>query len=276
MDVVPTWLKLSHLEWLTLGFNSLMGSIPAALSNLTRLGILDLSNGNLKGKIPPELSLMQELSYLYLGSNQLTGEIPASVGNLSKLSYLYLGRNQLRGQVPTTLGKNEAMNVLHLQDNNLEGGLDFLLALSNCRQLQQIVIQKNSFTGLLHGNVENLTSRLTAFVADDNKLIGGLPVSISNISNLEWIGLSTNLLTEPIPESISTLENLVYLDLSQNGMLGRIQQKWVSSGVYNGCFSQKTISLDLYLAALVILVGQNRSACPITSSVQRYQRAFST
>uniref|UniRef100_A0A8R7UDQ4 non-specific serine/threonine protein kinase n=2 Tax=Triticum urartu TaxID=4572 RepID=A0A8R7UDQ4_TRIUA len=222
VDVVPTWLaKLSHLEKLFLGLNNLIGSIPGALSNLTSITDLDLVKGNLKGEIP-ELSHMQGLSYLNLGANQLTGPVPASLGNLSKLSYLALEANQLSGQVPRTLGKNEALYKLDLSYNNLEGNLDFLSALSPCRQLQILYIDDNSFTGVLPIYMGNLTSQLTEFTSDDNMLIGGLPVAISNLTSLEALSLSNNSFTKPVPESITLLENLIYLDLSFNDMLGPI------------------------------------------------------
>lgn len=185
MDVVPSWVaKLPQLQYLGLSSNNLIGSIPSVLSNLTTLVSLELAFGNLSGEIPLELGLIQELSHLDLGSNQLTRQIPPSIGNLSKLSILSFDNNQLSGQVPTTLGKNASLNQVNLSENNLEGNLDFSSALSKSGQLQELLIQENSFTGLLFGLMGNLTSRLNIFVAHDNKLIGGLPKTIANISSL--------------------------------------------------------------------------------------------
>ncbi|CAM0943863.1 unnamed protein product [Alopecurus aequalis] len=239
VDVVPTWLsKLSHLQSLGLGYNNLIGSIPPTLANLTKLTDLNLNQGNLSGEIPPEFGLMQELSILYLGGNQLIGEIPASLGNVSKLFDLYLRENQLSGQVPTTLGENTALYKLDLSQNNLVGNLDFLSSLSKCRQLQNLILEVNSFTGLLPSSVGNLTSRLVTFLVGYNKLIGGLPVEISNLSNLEWVDLPNNLFTEPIPESIGMLENLARLDLSGNDMLGHIPTQMGMLGSLQRLFLQ--------------------------------------
>uniref|UniRef100_A0A453Q6Z8 non-specific serine/threonine protein kinase n=1 Tax=Aegilops tauschii subsp. strangulata TaxID=200361 RepID=A0A453Q6Z8_AEGTS len=150
VDVVPTWLtKLTQLEALSLGDNDLSGLIPATLSNLSNLNYLDLSRGNLEGEIPPEVGLMQELSYLHLEANNLTGKIPDSLGNLTKLSFLVLATNQLSGPVPTTLGNIASLGILSLLGNNLEGNIDFLSALSNCVQLQDLAISSNFFVGTI-------------------------------------------------------------------------------------------------------------------------------
>lgn len=210
VDVVPTWFaKLPNLETLSMGENNIIGSIPAVLSNITSLFWLELDVNNLTGEIPPELGLLPELWRLHLGDNQLMGKIPTSLGNLSKLAYLYLGDNQLSGQVPTTLGNNAALNDLKLTTNNLDGNIDFMSALSKCRQLRYLNIEYNSFTGILHHHMRNLTSGLRTFYSGHNMLTGGLPVAISNISSLEMINIPNNLLTDPIPESIVMLENLI-------------------------------------------------------------------
>ncbi|XP_020170906.1 uncharacterized protein [Aegilops tauschii subsp. strangulata] len=223
VDVVPTWLtKLTQLEALSLGDNDLSGLIPATLSNLSNLNYLDLSRGNLEGEIPPEVGLMQELSYLHLEANNLTGKIPDSLGNLTKLSFLVLATNQLSGPVPTTLGNIASLGILSLLGNNLEGNIDFLSALSNCVQLQDLAISSNFFVGTIPDHVGNLSAGLQIFLADHNKLTGGIPAAFSNLSSLAMIDLSKNLLTDAIPESITMMENLAHLDVSSNDMLGPI------------------------------------------------------
>ncbi|KAM3318491.1 hypothetical protein ACQJBY_035949 [Aegilops geniculata] len=223
VDGVPTWLsKLPQLQKLVLAFNNLIGSIPTALSNLTSLTDLDVSSDNLIGEIPPELGLMHKLTYLNLHGNQLTGQVPASLGNLSNLHVLSMGSNHLSNQIPTTLGENTALKMLDFSNNNFKGNLDFLSAISKCKQLQILELQYNSFMGILHGHVGNLSSQLTYFTTSYNKLTGGIPAGILNLSNLQWIDLSNNLFTEPIPASIAKLEKLVWLDISQNEMVGPI------------------------------------------------------
>ena len=74
------------------------------------------------------------------------------------MSFLALEENKLSGSVPSTLGNIAALETLGLQNNNLEGNMDFLSALSNCRNLQLISIDDNSFTSSLPDSMGNLTS----------------------------------------------------------------------------------------------------------------------
>ncbi|XP_052136030.1 probable LRR receptor-like serine/threonine-protein kinase At3g47570 isoform X1 [Oryza glaberrima] len=197
VDVLPTWLaKLSRLEVVSLGGNNLVGTIPAVLSNLTRLTVLELSFGNLIGNIPPEIGLLQKLVYLFLSANQLSGSVPRTLGNIV------------------------ALQKLVLSHNNLEGNMGFLSSLSECRQLEDLILDHNSFVGALPDHLGNLSARLISFIADHNKLAGSLPEKMSNLSSLELIDLGYNQLTGAIPESIATMGNLGLLDVSNNHILG--------------------------------------------------------
>jgi len=138
------------------------------------------------------------------------------------MSFLNLQANQLSGSVPATLGNIRDLNRLYLSWNNLEGNLDFLSSFSNFGQLIILDIHDNSFTGELHDLMGNLSVNLHWLYAGSNKLTGGLPSTLSNLSNLEWIDISNNQLTGAIPEYVSTLQNLGFLDISSNNMFGPI------------------------------------------------------
>ena len=74
--------------YLLLQNNSLSGSIPSELGNLTELTTLRLYNNSLTGSIPSELGNLTELTTLYLDNNTLSGSIPTQLGNLTDIRRL--------------------------------------------------------------------------------------------------------------------------------------------------------------------------------------------
>ena len=112
---IPSGLgNLTNLIGLFLNNNTLSGSIPSELGNLTNLTILTLLNNSLSGSIPSELSNLINLTNLDLSFNYLSGSIPAELGNLTKLTALYLYSNALSGSIPAELGKLTKLTALYL------------------------------------------------------------------------------------------------------------------------------------------------------------------
>ncbi|XP_010671295.2 receptor-like protein EIX1 [Beta vulgaris subsp. vulgaris] len=81
--------------------NSLVGSIPVDLANLSGLIGLNLSNNHLAGSIPKKIGEMRSLESLDLSNNMLSGTIPPSISELTFLSHLNLSYNKLHGEIPT-------------------------------------------------------------------------------------------------------------------------------------------------------------------------------
>ena len=70
--------NLSH-QASTRGF---VGSIPAGLSNVPDLFVVDVAGNSLTGNIPSGVCSMANLKVLNLASNSLSGEIPKEIGKL--------------------------------------------------------------------------------------------------------------------------------------------------------------------------------------------------
>nr|XP_048321188.1 LRR receptor-like serine/threonine-protein kinase EFR [Ziziphus jujuba var. spinosa] len=151
---------LSQLEHLNLLANQLTGKTPTSLGNLSNLEELNLeSNGfsgnNLSGNVPELIGFQHsKLRKLSLHGNRFTGRIPDSISNASMLAVLELSTNLFSGPVPRTLGGLRYLKVLNLQYNKLtnnpsERELNFLSALTVCRQLRYLMIGYNPLNGAL-------------------------------------------------------------------------------------------------------------------------------
>jgi hypothetical protein len=99
--------------------NNLVGTVPAAISNLTALVTLDLSINKLSGSIPVEIGNMLSLKQLYLGFNNLTGTIPVQLGELVNLEEIDLSVNDLTGPIPNSFANFPHLKNLLLSHNSL-------------------------------------------------------------------------------------------------------------------------------------------------------------
>uniref|UniRef100_A0ACD5W8B3 Uncharacterized protein n=1 Tax=Avena sativa TaxID=4498 RepID=A0ACD5W8B3_AVESA len=242
---IPPYLfnNTTSLRYMYFYSNNLLGQIPPKmLLHLFNLREIDLSDNKLSSQIPPYLfNNTPSLINIHFANVGLSGHIPPEMLlHLFNLRNLDLSVNDLSSQIPAYPFNNTPfLEILNLPSNNLEGNMDFLSALSNCRNLQLINLEGNSFTGSLPDNMGNLTSRLVTFIAGFNNLIGGLPTTILNISSLEWLHLPNNLLTKPIPKSIDVMKTLQWLDMSRNDILGTIPNEIGMIGSLQRLFLQR-------------------------------------
>nr|XP_034924551.1 MDIS1-interacting receptor like kinase 2-like [Populus alba] len=223
--------------------NSLYGSIPSHIGNLSNLSILDLSFNNLSGDIPPEIGNLESLTVLALLFNKLTGTIPTSLENLKSLSELYLWKNnlsgpitfignltrsltildlssnKLTGTIPASLGNLKSLSVLGLADNNLSGTIPTFL--ENFKILSQLNLNNNNFSGPI-SFIGNLTRSLTTLSLESNQLNVTIPSSLKNLKSLSGLFLGNNNLCGPIPPEINNLTHLSTLQIYSNRLSGNL------------------------------------------------------
>ncbi|UCD37551.1 MAG: immunoglobulin domain-containing protein [Fidelibacterota bacterium] len=169
---------------LDLGENNLVGSLPAAVGNLTALTSLKLHRNQLTS-IPDEIGNLVYLTLLWLIDNDLT-VVPAGIGNLVNLKDLYLSDNQLT-TLPAEFSSLLALDRLALNGNPLPTIPDGVFSLANLSQLD------------LH----------------ECELSGRLPDGIGALTNLNHLSLYRNEL-DSLPPAIGNLEKVEYLDLAWN------------------------------------------------------------
>jgi len=91
---LPSTLGQLSLYGLDLSVNSLGGSIPTALGQITTLTALTLNQNNFVGPIPSQLGNIPGLQSLILFNNSLTGSVPSSLCGLSSLTYIDILNNK--------------------------------------------------------------------------------------------------------------------------------------------------------------------------------------
>ncbi|KAK6156641.1 hypothetical protein DH2020_010889 [Rehmannia glutinosa] len=178
---------------LNLSHKSLRGKISPALFNLSHLAILDLSGNFFQGLIPSEIGYLNRLKELSLSSNLLEGNIPSEIASLQQLVYLNLGSNKLAGEIPISIFCNASSSLQYLDLSN------------------------NSLSGEIPLQNRCALTELKYLLLWSNRLVGKVPLSLSNSSKLEWLDLETNLLTGDLPsEILSNMPHLKFLYLSYN------------------------------------------------------------
>ncbi len=101
--------------------NSLRGTLPPRLSDLTYLQALDLSRNSFSGRIPRELGRLAALRRVDLSKNFLYGPIPPELGRLTNLTDLDLSWNRLTGAIPEALSQVSGLREVRLRENALRG-----------------------------------------------------------------------------------------------------------------------------------------------------------
>ncbi|XP_047311583.1 probable inactive receptor kinase RLK902 [Impatiens glandulifera] len=118
---VGTVGKLTHLQTLSLRFNSLSGSLPSDLSSCSELRNLYLQGNHFSGDLPEFLFTLHRLVRINLGENQFSGKIPITFNNLNRIRTLYLEHNEFTGSIPDlSLPNLEQFNVSY---NKLNGSI---------------------------------------------------------------------------------------------------------------------------------------------------------
>lgn len=208
---------LTQLRVLNLKRNVLTGPVPAGLASLTQLQTLDLSENRLNGTVPTQLASLAALQVLNLSNNQLSGGIPAQLASLAQLQTLNLSSNQLTGPIPGGLGGLAGLQVLALNNNQLNGAIPTQLA--GLANLQRLLLSENALTGSIPANLGGL-SNLTHLVLARNQLDGAIPPQLGNLGQLSVLMLNNNRLTGSIPTTLGNLANAFEIWLNSNALSG--------------------------------------------------------
>ncbi|KAJ1426373.1 Serine/threonine-protein kinase, active site [Sesbania bispinosa] len=219
--------RLSNLKELNLGLNNLSGIIPHCLYNLSNIQVFVLGINHLFGTLPSNIHLaFPNLQAFLVGWNHLTGTFPFSISNITGLRWFDISSNGFNGPIPPTLGSLNKLRRFNIGYNNFGSGrahdLDFLSSLTNCTQLQKLILDSNRFGGALPDFVGNLSTHLNLLTMARNQISGVIPEGIRQLIGLTSFDLMENFLEGTIPDSIGELKNLGRLALQENKLSGKI------------------------------------------------------
>uniref|UniRef100_A0A7N2R137 non-specific serine/threonine protein kinase n=1 Tax=Quercus lobata TaxID=97700 RepID=A0A7N2R137_QUELO len=199
--------------------NSLYGTIPLFLGNLSKLIYLDLSSNQLCGGIPSEIGLRKTLRMVYLFENNINETIPYEIGILSSLNELALFKNNLTGSIPASIGSLGNLSTLLLNNNGLSGTIPQEIGM--LKSLSELDLSINNQTGSIPTSIGNLAN-LTTLSLVHNNFYRSIPSSIGNLTLLNKLHLLQNQLSVPIPREVGNLRFLTHLGLFMSKLTGSI------------------------------------------------------
>ncbi|KAE8772139.1 putative LRR receptor-like serine/threonine-protein kinase [Hordeum vulgare] len=221
--------NLTGLSILLLSENNLSGQVGSWIGNLRNMGALSLSYNNFSGPIPFSIGGLIQMWKLFLNGNKFEGPIPPSLGNLPFLSLLNLSQNNLNGHIPLELfSPLSTITTCIVSYNNLEGPIP--PEVSNLKQLVDLQISSNKLNGEIPSTLSEC-QELQILLMDKNFLTGNIPRSLSSLKSLSVLNLSYNILSGFIPIELSNLSFLTQLDLSNNSLQGEIPREGVFGNV---------------------------------------------
>ncbi|XP_058189653.1 receptor-like protein kinase 7 [Rhododendron vialii] len=211
--------SLQSLEKISLGSNTLFGSITEEVSNCTNLKFLDLGWNSFVGKVP-DMSSLTQLKYLNLNRSGFSGQFPwKSLENLTNLEFLSLGDNSFdKNPFPLEVLNLENLYWLYLTNCSIEGKIPE--GIGNLTLLQNLEISSNFLVGEIPQGITKLKN-LWQLELYSNNLVGKFPTGFRNLTNLINFDASTNSLEGDLSE-IKYLVNLVSLQLFENQFSGEI------------------------------------------------------
>ncbi|PRP85743.1 putative leucine-rich repeat receptor-like protein kinase [Planoprotostelium fungivorum] len=243
---IPHSLTYPPMVTMKMDDNSFSGLIPKDMQYLNRLTTLDLSSNQLSGDTWT-LNDLSNLETILLGNNNLTGTVTwlFSCANLHRLD---LSNNQFTGDIFDDQGispNQKALIYLDISRNAFTGKILFQLppslvyfdasynqfvdsyvpskALAGFGQQYPTMVTCNIGYNKLRGYLLTLFTRdnfpfLSELDLSGNELIGPIPPTLGQLTQLRSLLLEGNKLSSEIPKSLGNLVQLTQLNLGSNGL----------------------------------------------------------
>lgn len=162
--VLPATLPASLVEFIMRN-NQLEGNIPASVTSMVNLQVMDLSHNKLSGSVPSGLFTHPSLEQLTLSYNQFGSvQVPYSWAQQSPpLIAVDLSNNQLQGLLPAFMGLMPKLSSLSLENNWFTGMIPTQYAIravlpgAGVSQFQRLLLGGNYLFGPIPGPLMKIT-----------------------------------------------------------------------------------------------------------------------
>ncbi|MCY3556373.1 MAG: leucine-rich repeat domain-containing protein, partial [Gemmatimonadetes bacterium] len=217
--IPPEIGQIKNLRVLRLWNNRLTGGIPPEIGQLRNLTVLTLGRNQLAGTLPSELGQLENLLELRLDENtELSGPLPTEFTRMTQLRRLRL--NGTETCIPPTTPFHQWLSGIPAKSISAyctSPERDALIALYRRTNGRNWTNSTNwtSYTspGDWFGVTTDADGKVTKLVLQDNNMSGLLPGQLSDLTRLEVLNLSSNSgLSASIPRSFTGLD-LSALDL---------------------------------------------------------------
>lgn len=207
--------RLSSLEIMNMSSNFLYDPIPKDLSSLTSLQTLILDDNMFSGELPHWLGSLPLLTVLSLRKNMFNGSLPSSFNALENLRVLALSHNYFDGEVPDFSSLTN-LQVLDLEDNAFGPQYPQL-----GKKLVTLVLSKNKFRDGLPDEVSSYY-QLHHLDLSHNKFVGPFPQYLLSLPSITYLNVADNKFTGVLFENQSCSVELEFVDLSSNLISGHL------------------------------------------------------
>ncbi len=210
-DCFNAYQSHQHLHTLVIS-NQALKSMPASISHLSALHMIDLSLNKIKN-VSSCFKELRHLVYINLSGNELCEIQGAIVENKPKLRELYLAKNTNLARLPLKLSKVDTLEKLDLSGCSLVVGA-FQRAFGTLKRLTHLWIGENKLSKIPDA-LKNLTKLVTLSLKGNN--IKEMIIGDHDWESLTDLDVSQNQLCY-IPDEIVNLSALKRLDVSHNNL----------------------------------------------------------
>ncbi|RVW29617.1 putative LRR receptor-like serine/threonine-protein kinase [Vitis vinifera] len=229
-NIPHEWASM-QLEYLSLTVNRLSGPIPSFLGNITTLRYMSLESNLFSGTVPHQLWQLVNLEnllvllllslfifgysfldYLRISSNNFTGKIPNFIHSWKQLQKLEIQASGLEGPIPSSI--SVLKNLTELRISDLPGEGSNFPSLGNMTGMKRLMLRGCNIFGSIPKDLAKMTE-LQILDLSFNKLEGTVP-NLEDLTKMELMYLTSNLLNGPIPDWIKSRDNRYQIDISYN------------------------------------------------------------